>query len=334
MIFRPIAILLLFMVPLAACTAKPRPDAVPYHDRADVVSFIDTMAEKHGLDREEVRSLIAGVTPQTRIIELISTPAEAKPWRDYRPIFVTGRRIEAGVNFWREQRQWVEAASERFGVEPEIIVAIIGVETFYGRNQGRFPVLDALVTLGFDYPPRADFFRSELGEFLLLAREEGLDPRTVRGSYAGAMGKGQFISSSYRKYAVDFDGDGRRDLLASWPDAIGSVANYFARHGWQRGAMVAVSAFVEGEDWRDLLGSYKPSHNASALAATGIRTEAKLADDRLYALIELDGAEEVEHWVVADNFYVITRYNRSPLYSMAVWQLAQAIRVGIEEDRP
>ena len=319
-------------VTLIACQAEVRPASLPYHERAEVAAFIDEMVDGHGFARDEINALIAGVTPQTRVLELVSTPAEAaKPWRDYRPIFVNAQRIEEGVRFWREQREWLERASEKYAVDPEIIVAIIGVETFYGRNQGRYPVLDSLVTLGFDYPPRASFFRTELREFLLLTREEGLEPRGLVGSYAGAMGRGQFISSSYRNYAVDFDGDGRRDLVGSWPDVLGSVASYFARHGWRRGETAAIRAGVEGDGWQRLVGDIKPAHTPDVILAAGVRPEAGLARDRLYAFIMLDGAEGVEHWVVADNFYVITRYNRSPMYAMAVWQLAHEIRAALGE---
>ena len=329
---RLLATCLIAILPVTACTAAVRTEPAPYDQRAEVKAFVDDMAERHGFDRAELVRLLSGATQQVRVLELISTPAERKPWRDYRPIFVNDRRIGDGVKFWREQSDWLGQASDAFGVEPEYLVAIIGVETSYGRNQGRFPVFDTLVTLGFDYPPRADFFRSELGHFLLLAREEGLDIHTMQGSYAGAMGRGQFISSSYRNYAVDFDGDGRRDLVGNWADAIGSVANYFSRHGWQRGGQVTVPARVEGEAWRDLLGDYKPAHPLSALTAAGVRTDTALPPDSLYALLELEGTEGPEHWVLADNFYVITRYNRSPLYAMAVYQLAQAIREAMGKD--
>lgn len=299
-----------------------------YLGRPEVQAFIDQMAARHGFDPQRLTGLFAQARRQERVLEAISRPAEAKPWYQYRPIFLTPARIEGGVEYWSRHEALLSRAGEAFGVEPEYLVAIIGVETYYGRRTGGFPVFDTLVTLGFDYPPRSGFFRRELEQYLLLARDESLDPLSLKGSYAGAMGKGQFIASSYRSYAVDFDGDGRRDLWGSAADAIGSVANYFERHGWEQGGAVAVPAASDGGSLQPLLeAGLKPSLTLDELAARGVRPTAPVPPgDPPVALIELQGAEGPEYWIGFNNFYVITRYNRSPLYAMAVHQLAQEIR--------
>lgn len=253
-------------------------------------------------------------------------PAEAKPWHQYRPIFVTESRIRQGVEFWDKHAADLTRASDAYGVPPEIIVAILGVETRYGRYAGKHRVIDALATLAFDYPQRSAFFRKELLEYLLLTREEGMDPLALKGSYAGAMGKPQFISSSYRHYAVDFDGDGVRDLLNSTVDAIGSVANYFQRHQWRHGEPVVSRAQAQGEQYRQLVElGIKPHIEASRVTAYGVRVENDVPG-LLGALIELETEQGSELWFGYQNFYVITRYNHSPLYAMAVYQLGQAIR--------
>ena len=209
-----------------------------YIGRVDVQVFIKKMRDKHGMSEQQLTDYINQVNRQDQILELMRKPAEGKAWSEYRPIFLTDKRIQAGVAFWNKHLKQVQRAAKRYGVPQEIIVAIIGVETFYGTHMGRFPVLDALVTLGFDYPPRGDFFKNQLEQFLLLTREESIDPFDVLGSYAGAMGMGQFIPSSYRHYAVDFDGDGKRNLWDSAADGIGSVANYFKAHKWKTGGPV------------------------------------------------------------------------------------------------
>lgn len=298
----------------------------PYLDRPEVQTFIDEQVAG-GLDREFLVALFAGVEPQQRILDLISSPAEARPWKDYRPIFVNDLRIERGREFQNEQAAWLDRAEEAFGVDQALIAAIIGVETNYGRNLGSFRVFDALVTLGFDYPPRQTFFRSELEHFLQLVQEEALDVRETRGSYAGAMGRGQFISSSYRAYAVDFNEDGRRDLINSWADAIGSVANYFRQHGWQTDEPVVAPARVEGTGYEALLGGgYQARFSLEDLAAHGVHPAGPVAEDGYFSLIRLEGIDGPEFHLGYPNFYVITRYNRSPLYAMAVHELTEALR--------
>lgn len=299
-----------------------------YLSRPDMQSFVDEMVQRHGFDRQQMLRLFAQVRRQDRVLEAISRPAEAKPWYDYRPIFLTSGRIEKGVAFWAAHEALLDRASQVYGVDPEYIVAILGVETYYGQRTGSFAVLDALTTLAFDYPPRGGFFRRELEHYLLLTREESLDPLQLQGSYAGAMGQGQFISSSYREYAVDFDGDGRRDLWGSTADAIGSVANYFRRHGWDLGDEVAVEARTSGQGYTDLVAKgIKPSLTLAELSANGVEPAQALATaDTPLSLIELEGDDGRELWIGFNNFYVITRYNRSPLYAMAVHQLAQEIQ--------
>ncbi len=300
--------------------------ANPLLQRPEMRSFIDEMVAKHGFNSTELAALFAKVETQPRIIEAITRPAEAKPWHAYRKIFLTEKRIAGGVAFWDENAALLEAAEARFGVAPAVIVAIIGVETNYGGNAGSWQVIDALTTLAFDYPRRGDFFRSELEHFLLLAQEEGLDPLDPVGSYAGAMGLGQFIPSSYRSYAIDFDGDGQRDLFGNRADAIGSVANYFARHGWRQGGMVTVPTSVEGEAWRALVDlGYKPERRLERFPGYGVTVPEGLDTGELAALLELEADGGPEHWIALHNFYVITRYNHSPLYAMAVHQLSREI---------
>ncbi len=260
------------------------------------------------------------------MLRKISKPAESLTWDSYRKIFLTEARISAGAKFWQEHAALLERAEKTYGVPAEVIVAILGVETFYGRNTGDTPALDALTTLGFDYPPRADFFRSELGQYLLLCREERLDVAKTTGSYAAAFGLSQFISSSYRHYAIDFDGDGVRDLWSP-ADAIGSVANYFAQHGWKLGQPVVVDAGVQGEAYKELLGrGRKPTIAVGDLARHEITPRGDLGGEALVSFYEQQGDKGPEYWVGLNNFYVITRYNTSPLYAMAVHQLSQAVR--------
>lgn len=296
--------------------------------RSDVQAFIDEQVARHGFDRRELQALFAQVRMREDIIALMTRPAErTKPWYEYREIFLDQARIDGGVEFWRQHREALNRAEQRYGVPPEVIVAIIGVETRYGRITGRHGVLDALTTLAFDYPRRADFFRKELEHYLLLTREEGIDPLSLQGSYAGAMGIGQFMPSSYRAYSVDFTGDGRRDLWTNPVDAIGSVANYLAEHGWRPDEPVVQGATVQGNGYRAVLFEGRPPNRSVAeLADYGIRAGGAVDDSLAASLLELEGRQGPLHWLAFRNFYVITRYNRSPLYAMAVYELAQAIR--------
>ena len=272
-------------------------------------------------------SCSVGARVLNSVLEAISRPAEAKPWHEYRLIFIQPLRIERGVDFLIEHRAALDRAERIYGVAPQIIVSIIGVETLYGEHTGRNRVLDSLATLGFRYPRRSEFFISELEHFLVLAREEGLDPLTVKGSYAGAMGIPQFISSSYRSYAVDFDGDQVRDLLGSVEDAIGSVANYLQRHGWRGGEKIAVPAEVAGDGFREFLDlGLKPETTIAEMQRNGVKTYDSAPESAKGALLEFELRDGVEYWVGLNNFYAITRYNHSPLYAMAVYQLSEAIQ--------
>ncbi len=294
-----------------------------------VLAFAERMASEHGFAADDIRAVLADAEVQQRILDAISRPAEkTKPWHEYRKIFLTEERIAQGARFWAEHKEAIDQAAARFGVDPAMIVAIIGVETFYGRRTGSWRVLDALATLGFRYPPRSKFFQRELEEFLLLAREQQLDPREPKGSYAGAMGAPQFISSSYRAYAVDGDGDGRVDLWNSWPDVVSSVANYFSVHGWETDGPVASRATERGSVAPG--SGLKLDSTVGGLADAGVRFDAAQSGEAPATLIELEAADGPEYWVAYKNFYVITRYNRSRLYAMAAHDLAQAIdeRVG------
>jgi membrane-bound lytic murein transglycosylase B len=297
------------------------------NERTEVREFIDEMVQQHAFSRGELEKLFREVELRPDIIATITRPAESKPWHAYRPIFLTDERIRGGVAFWQEHEAILAEAQQRYGVAPQYIVAILGVETRYGRFRGRHRIMDALATLAFDYEPRGAFFRSELQHYLLMTREESIEPLSLTGSYAGAMGTPQFIPSSFRAYAVDFDHDGRRDLFGSVHDIIGSVANYFKTHGWINGATIAVPAKVNGVAYRPLLDAgLKPHINAGELAGYGVTPRWGITATAPVALLELEGERSPEHWVTFNNFYVITRYNRSPLYAMAVHQLSEEIR--------
>jgi membrane-bound lytic murein transglycosylase B len=284
------------------------------------------MQQRHGFPADELQRALGTVSYEADIITAISRPAEAKPWYRYRSIFVTPERARGGLAYWNAQEAVLRKASEAYGVPPEVLVAIIGVETRYGRNTGRYRALDALSTLAFGYPPRGDFFRGELESLLLLSREQGLTLGEVRGSYAGALGKPQFIPSSYRRFAVDFDGDGRKDLLSNDADAIGSVANYLREHGWRTGDPIVVPVQIPTApptQWE--AAGMKPSIPLGDLGAAGIRLAEGLADTRLASLIRLETEGASEYWLGFDNFYAITRYNHSNLYAMAVYQPSREI---------
>ena len=321
-------LLLLFSV-LTAAHAAPPVDR-PYGKRDDVREFVHEMARKHGFIEEELRFLFSRARREAPILEAIvpKKDPKARSWQLYRARFVTENRIAEGAEFARKHAQALARAAEEHGVPEEIIVAIIGVETIYGRNMGVWRVIDALSTLAFDYPPRAEFFRSELEQFLLYARETGIDVFSVRGSYAGAIGIPQFMPGSYRRFAVDFDGDGNANLRQSPADAIGSVANFLAKHGWRRGERIELPARVTGEGHRKLIDAgIEPQTPLGELKNFGVETRTDLSLDTKVALIELENAEApAEYRIGLRNFYVITRYNRSVLYASAVVDLAQEIK--------
>ena len=320
---------------LATLATVTTVSASNYSEQPQGQIFIDRMVSEHDFDRDELVSVLGNAQRRDDILELMRKPAEKRlRWFEYRKIFLTQSRIDGGVTFWKENADLLKAAAEEFGVDPQVIVAIIGVETRYGSNTGRHRVLDALATLAFDYPPRSQFFTSELEQYLLLAREEDIDVLTTTGSYAGAMGYGQFIPSSYRHYAVDFDHDGKRDLWANKADIIGSVANYFHEHGWTAGTPVAIRANVEGDDYQTVLDiGYKPNTVLDAMRHDGITPRTPLPDELLAALIAFEQENGPEYWLGFNNFYAITRYNHSPLYAMAVYQLSEEIRDTYEASR-
>lgn len=286
--------------------------------------FIGNMNRQHGFDIAFLEQTFSGVRRDGEALTKVGAPAEGQPWRAYRPIFLTEERIRGGVDFWNRYAALLDSVSRQYGVAPEYLVAIIGVETQYGKNTGKHNVLQALTTLGFDYPRRSSFYQKELEQFLLLAREEKVRPQIFNGSYAGAMGLGQFISSSYRSYSIDGNRDGKRDLWNP-QDAIPSVANYFARNGWKAGQDVAVPATISGSA-ASLAETTpkKPSRSMSQLVSAGVRPQGSMKSSKV-SLIKLEGSTD-EYWVGGDNFYVITRYNPNTKYAMAVHQLAQAIR--------
>ncbi len=303
-------------------------------DRPEVRKFIDMMVDEHSYDRSHLETVLAEAESKESILEAISRPAERTlEWEDYRNIFITRERIKLGAAFWEENREEITRISELTGVSPEILVGIIGVETYYGRITGNYRVLDALSTLAFDYPPRSKFFRSELEHFLLLVREEGMDATSATGSYAGAMGRPQFMPSSYRAYAVDSTNDGKRDIWTNWSDVIGSVANYFVRHGWVEDAPVVAPASL-GEQWQGETpkNTLKPQETVMSLSHQGVMFSTSLAGDQKSQLLTLNGEDGKEYWVGFHNFFVITRYNHSVMYALAVHQLGQEIALVVEQE--
>ena len=296
--------------------------------RSDVKEFISHMVDSYGFKKRALRKLLRGAEFQPAIVEAMARPAEkAKLWYEYRPIFLTERRIQEGVEFWIAHRQALDQASVHSGVAPEYLAAILGVETFYGRRTGTYRVLDALVTLSFEYPPRGKFFRDELEQFLLLTRDGRLDAKSVKGSYAGAMGAPQFMPSNYRRYAIDADANGRIDLWSDWPDVCASVGNYLKEHGWNAGEPVLGEATVAPEKAADLDGrKLALSETVGSLNAKGVNFDSPLPAEAPAILVAADEADGV-HWRVGyNNFYVITRYNHSALYAMAVYELATAVK--------
>lgn len=296
-------------------------------------ALIAEMVAEHDFPREGLESLFASAEKQQSIIDAISRPAEkSKAWYEYRAIFLTQRRELEGVEFFQEHREALARAQAQTGVPAEVIVAIIGVETFYGRIAGSYDVLDALSTLAFDYPRRSPFFTSELKNFLLLTREQGLDPLTLKGSYAGAMGLGQFMPSSYRSYAIDFDDDGVADIWNNPSDAIGSVANYLQRHGWRAGDPVVSAASIADRTPDSAFGGgLKPTRRVADFYADGVTAAEHLEQEALATLMRFELADGFEHWLGLHNLYVITRYNHSAMYAMSVYQLSQRIAAGVSE---
>ncbi|MES2918074.1 MAG: lytic murein transglycosylase B [Pseudomonadota bacterium] len=313
----------------------------PANAGGDFIAYEELRGVIEQLERDkvyapgELDAIFAQVARDEGVLKAIARPAEGtKEWKDYRPIFMTAERVDKGVEFWRQHADTLARAEQTYGVPAEMIVAILGVETKYGGNKGRSRVLDALTTIGLDYPPRAPFFRKELREFLVLSKENGLDPLNTYGSYAGAMGYPQFMPSSWRKLAVDFDGDGRRDLINNPVDAIGSIANYFKANGWKTGEPVVTRARIIGQDYDSIL-SKELSTNSSLdeIAKKGLvpRLEGAYLAQAPASAIRLQGENGGEFWLGFTNFYVITKYNRSVMYAMAAFQLSQELRAAYEQ---
>lgn len=300
-------------------------------ERPDVQVFMETMVREHDYDRKTLQNILRHAEIKQKIVDSISKPAEGTlTWAEYRPIFMTKERVQAGTAFWRENRAALEKVSGDTGVPIEIIVGIIGVETYYGRITGGHRVLDALATLSFAYPPRSKFFRSELEHFLLLVREEDMQATDAIGSYAGAMGRPQFMPSSYRAYAVDSTDDGKRDIWNNWTDVAGSIANYFLAHGWKPGQEVVTQA-TTGANWNGLSPRtiLKPEDTVSSLSKKGVMFSTDLPNNDTAQLLTMDGAKGSEYWVGFHNFFVITRYNHSAMYALAVHQLGQEIALEV-----
>ncbi|WP_237445475.1 lytic murein transglycosylase B [Sinobacterium norvegicum] len=298
-----------------------------YSEQPAVQQFIDEMVEKHQFQRQQLEPLFSSAEKKQSIVDAISRPAEkVKEWKDYRRIFLVGDRAERGAAFYQTYQKELDRAESVYGVPAEIIVAIIGIETQYGTYTGRYRVIDSLSTLAFDYPPRAPFFRSELEQYLILTREQGVDPLSLKGSYAGAMGWGQFISSSYRHYAVDFDGDGKTDIWHNPSDAIGSVANYFKVHGWQSGQPVTTRVAVnKNSDQSKVNTGLELNSTVGELQTAGFQPSQSLPSAMKANIWQLQGEYGSEYWITLPNFYTITRYNHSHLYAMAVYQLSQDV---------
>jgi len=330
----------LFCVLLAACflnaglqaapPAASSPSKTYGKQRKDVQEFIGQMVAQHAFVERELAFLFSRARREPAILAAIAPPKSApmRSWLTYRARFVNEARAAEGAEFWRRNAAALARAEKEHGVPEEIIVAIIGVETVYGRQMGTWRVIDALCTLAFDYPPRAEFFRGELEQYLLFAREQGLDVFSVKGSYAGAIGIPQFMPGSYRRYAVDFDGNGDADLRGSESDAVGSVANFLAKHGWRRGERISLPARVSGEAWRPLVAAgIEPVTPLAEMKRYGVEVRTDLALETQVTLVELESpGAATEFRLGLRNFYVLTRYNRSALYASAVYDLAQEIR--------
>lgn len=311
-----------FCLLLISCTST-----INIKDTESVDAFIEQMVTQHQFDESELDDLFETVEIKQDILKRIASPSEGLPWYKYRKIFLTDARIDAGVQFWRDNAAVLASAEQKYGVPPEIIIAIIGVETLFGKNTGNHRVIDALSTLAFAYPPRSKFFLGELENFLLLCRDEHINPDDPTGSYAGAMGMPQFMPSSFRAYAVDFDNDNRRDIWHNSSDVIASIGNYFAKHHWQAGQIVAIPVTAKGKTYKSALNKdLKPNLSVAELESLNLIISRQLPLDSKVKLLSFEQQQQGEElWAALDNFYVITRYNHSPLYAMAVYQLSLSI---------
>ena len=322
-----VTLLVMCLWPTLSCAAENN-----YADNPAALAMVDELVASEGFSREELIAIFSDASRQDSIIDAMNRPAEkTKPWYEYREIFLNDKRTEQGVEFYKQHRETLQRAEQEMGVPAEIIVAIIGVETYYGRIAGSYRVIDALATLAFDYPRRSEFFTKELKHYLILTRDQQMDPLVLKGSYAGAMGYGQFMPSSYRSYAIDFDDDGVADIWSNPVDAIGSVANYFKAHGWTEGGQVVLPARAESAVMDEMLSrgrDLKPRFSVGEFIAAGLIPEGG-ADHSAEAIgIQFELADGYEYWLGLHNFYVITRYNHSAMYAMSVYQLSQRIAAG------
>lgn len=320
-------VVLLALVMSSSVMARKKPEPSPlFSSRPEFGAFVQNLANDLQREPSELEKVFMEVRLKPQIVRAISRPAEGKPWDQYRPLFLNEKRILGGVKFWDSHEAALLRARTQFGVPESMIIAILGVETVYGRNTGNYRVMDALTTLAVDYPPRADYFRKELEQFLRLAQEQGIDPLSVKGSYAGAMGIGQFMPSSYRNYGLDFNGDGQSDLWRNAEDAVGSVGNYFKSYGWKTGEPVAVAVEVRGEETRELANTgWSARKSVEEWQKRGVELKETVAPAQQAMLIRLETANGPEYWLGMQNYYVITRYNRSLQYALAVFQLSQEI---------
>ncbi len=324
-----------------ACTpagAQPADAAAGGFDlqRPEIVEFVNDVVSRDGLNRKDVRALLKEAQPQPKIIDIMNRPIErVAPWWEYRDHFLTAERINEGTGFWLDHKNSLEQISAQYQVPCEYLVAILGVETRYGRQTGRYRVLDALATLAFDYPPRRNYFREELEQFLLLAKENQLDPRTATGSYAGAMGAPQFMPSSYRRYAVDANADQRRDLWGDWDDILASVANYLHERGWVAGGPVLAETRLEPDpSFQIEPHNLELDQTVESLGAHGVKVEMSVPADTPVVLISAEQRDGPAYRVGFHNFYVITRYNSSARYAMVVYELAQAVAQRVHDAAP
>lgn len=320
-----IVVILLALLPFSAATyAEP----TPYNQEVNtfIKTFVKNMVKKHHFKEEALLNLFNQITVNKTVKEKMDKPYEAKPWYKYRQMFVSERRIRNGLAYWQKHQEVLAKAEKKYGVPPSVILAILGVETDYGDQKGSFSVLEALTTLAFNYPSRSDFFKKELEHFLLLTREQKLDPLKIKGSYAGAIGLPQFMPSSYREYAVDFSGKHQVDLMNNDADAIGSVANFLAKHGWRRYRPIACQAEIKGEQYKKLLPNpLKPSYSMRKLRNHGVIACKDLKHPSKALFFELDNKNNNEYWLGFHNFYVISRYNHNRQYVLAVHQLSEAL---------
>ncbi|MDF2866560.1 MAG: mltB 2 [Gammaproteobacteria bacterium] len=324
----PLRLLSIFLL---ACSFNSWVRAAPLAERADVQAFIQQMVSQYQFDERELTKLFNTVQLHTDVVARKSVPYNARPWYQYEKLFVNPERIEQGVKFWHTHHQVLTEVEKNYGVPASVIIAILGIETSYGRAPLNYRAIDSLATLAFNYPPRAPYFTKELREFLLLTREQGIDPLTIKSSYDGGLGLPQFMPSSYRAYGVEIDGNKRGDLMNSVPDSIGSIANYLKIHGWQPGGYIAIpSQATKIKEWP--YRRVAPQHSLKELIQEGIQPIPSVKTTERANVLALAGEQGPEHWLIFNNFYAITRYNTSPMYALAVYKLSQQLTARYKQE--